>query len=120
MSEYNSLTEFTEAVKNRMESKYEAEVSVDELLIEKTNGSQSGLQRDDLYRFMIVLPTGENWEESDDAPSKLYAYVPSEVDQIADRPNVPSYELDSVSVSEVVNLVDEHAPEYEGEFQYED
>lgn len=94
MSEYNSLKRFTEAVRDRMELKYEAKVSIDELLI------------DDLYRFMIVLPTEENWKVEDDEPSKLYRCVPSE--------------LDSVSVSEVVKLVDERSPEYGGESEYED
>lgn len=65
-----------------MELKYEAKVSIEELLM------------DDLYRFMIVLPTEENWKVEDNEPSKLYGYVPSE--------------LDSVSVSEVVKLVNHH------------
>lgn len=120
MTDYNSLESFTNGVKNKIQSKYEAEVSVDELLIEQTNGSQAGLQRDDLYRFMIVLPTGENWLESDEKPSKVYAYIPSEIDQIADRPGVPSYEVEEVTVSKIVELVDEHAPEYNGEFEYDD
>ena len=115
MENYDSFRSFSRAIKDRMESRYDCSVHMDEMLLDQTEDTQVGFQRDDLYRFMLLIPNDQEWE-----PSKLYAYLPESIDQIADRPGVPVVEVETVSVDEVIKHMEKNAPEYEGKFEYDD
>lgn len=115
MSNYQSFKLFATDVVEEMESLDDCSIHMDERMLEQTNNRQVGFQRDDLYRFMLVLPHEESW-----MPSKLYAYVPEEIDTIADRPRVPVVEIESIEVSKVIGVVRDKAPEYSGKFEYDD
>lgn len=88
---------------------------MDEMLLDQTEDTQVGFQTDDQYRFMLLIPNDQEWK-----PSKLYAYLPEEIDQIADRHGVPVVEVETVSVDEVIKQMEKYAPEYEGKFECND
>lgn len=115
MENYNSFRSFSKAIKDRMESKYDCSVHMDEMLLDQSDDTEVGFQRDDLYRFMLLMPNDQEWK-----PSKLYAYLPEEIDRISDRPGVPVVEIDTVSVEKVIERMEKNAPEYEGEFEYDE
>lgn len=115
MSEYDSFRSFMKAVYSRLNGEFDGDFSLDEKSINKTDSLQAGFQRDDTYRFIVARPHDEMWP-----PTKLFVYLPNETGRIADRPNIPIKETDVISVTGIVELFKQHAPEYEGEFEYQE
>lgn len=46
MGNYNSFRSFSRAIKDRMESRYDCSVNMDEMLLDQTEDTQVGFQRE--------------------------------------------------------------------------
>ena len=115
MTNHDSFASFARAFHDALPSEWDT--NMDDLHLEQTDGTQVGYQRDDLYRWMLLMPHNQKQEWP---PDHLVAYVPEEIDQIADRPGIPVREVRPVSVSAAVSLIRSHAPDYQGTFEYDE
>lgn len=113
LSDYENLSEFAQAVHSELPDEWDTKL--DSLGLEKTDDTIAGYQRDDLYRWMIVMPTNSDWP-----PEELRLYMPENIDEIADRPGVPVHTVKNPSLEEILEKVRQLSLDYQGTFTYDE
>lgn len=108
--DFDTYNDFARAIHDALPDEWDT--MIDEQAL-KQGHDRIGFQRDDLYRFMISI--------YDDWPvDSITLYLPEGIDQIADRPGIPSYHVENPSIDNILTTINNEAPNYQGTFTYDD
>jgi len=111
-TDFDSYNDFAKELHNSLPEEWSTTIDKQSM---KQNHDRIGFQRDDLYRFMLSLPSNSEWPVD-----SIGLYIPTEIDKIADRPGIPVHHLEHPSIDAILTVLKHEAPDYQGTFTYDD